>query len=85
MVDLQGTQLHLENHLEQVVQDRMHLRTQIEDFQDSIAALEADKDSLTMKLEEYEDQAEYFTSKIAKLEANSKASARQIDYMEFQL
>ncbi|KAL7492769.1 hypothetical protein ACHAWT_001796 [Skeletonema menzelii] len=85
MVDLQGTQLHLENHLEQVVQDRMHLRTQIEDFQDSIAALEADKDSLTMKLEEYEDQAEYFTSKIAKLEANAKASARQIDYMEFQL
>jgi chromosome segregation ATPase len=85
MVDLQGTQLHLENRLEQVSQDRNHLKTQIEDLHDTIAALESDKDSLTMKLEEFEEQAEHFKTKIASLEADAKSKARQIDYMEFQL
>ena len=85
LVDLQGTHFHLENHLEQVTQDRSHLQSQIEGMHDSIASLEADRDSLMTNLEESQEQTNNFTKRIAALEANVKSNERQIDYMEFQL
>ena len=85
LLELQASKLCLENRLEEVLQDKSHLSSEVNDMHDTIATLETGKEALASSLQDYKEKTVRMSTQVTVLENQARSNAQHIISIESQL
>jgi len=85
LLELQAAKLFAENRLEEVMQEKRNLFTEVESMHDNMAELEAEKDSLAAKVSDCQKRNIFLSNKVTELEDQANSNSEHNLDIESQL